>query len=93
MLLVPEPLALGGAFAVGSQSARLLAITVGLQNLPEGNNAYRELRPMPESHSGQTLKAMSLLVPIGPTVAIIGYVYFRQNAVLLSATMQYRIEL
>lgn len=30
---------------------------------------------------------MTLLVPIGPIVAVIGYVYFSHNTVLLGATM------
>jgi len=46
---VPESLALGGAFAVGAESAPLLAVFIGLQNLPEGFNAYRELRAIPQS--------------------------------------------
>ena len=84
---VPESLALGGAFAIGSQFAPLLAVFIGLQNLPEGFNAYRELRSVKGSSSKQILGIMALLVPIGPIVAVIGYVYFSQNTVLLGATM------
>lgn len=84
---VPESLALGGIFAIGSQSAPLLALFIGLQNLPEGFNAYRELRSEPESSTKRILGFMSLLVPIGPIVAVIGYVYFSQNTVLIGATM------
>lgn len=84
---VPESLALGGAFAVGAQSAPLLAVFIGLQNLPEGFNAYRELRAEPQSSSKHILGFMSLLVPIGPVVAIIGYIYLSQHTVFLGATM------
>ena len=84
---VPECLALGGAFAIGSNSAPLLAIFIGLQNLPEGFNAYRELRSLPKSYTKHILGKMSLLVPIGPIVAIIGYVYFSHHTTLLGATM------
>ena len=84
---VPECLALGGAFAIGSNSAPLLAIFIGLQNLPEGFNAYRELRSLPTSNTRHILAMMSLLVPIGPIVAIIGYVYFSHHTELLGATM------
>jgi ZIP family zinc transporter len=84
---IPESLALGGALAVGAQTAPLLAFFIGLQNLPEGFNAYRELRAIPQSSSQRILGFMSSLVPIGPVVAIFGYVYFGQNTSLLGATM------
>lgn len=84
---VPESLALGGVFAIGSSSAPLLAIFIGLQNLPEGFNAYRELRSVPVSRPGHILGFMSLLVPIGPVTAVIGYLYFSHNTVLLGLTM------
>lgn len=84
---VPETLALGGAFAVGATFAPLLAIFIGLQNLPEGFNAYRELRNLPESSARQILGFMLLLVPLGPIVAIVGWAYFSENALLLGATM------
>jgi len=84
---VPESLALGGAFAVGAQPAPLLAVFIGLQNLPEGFKAYRELRTIPRSSSKHKLGFMSLMVPIGPVVAVFGYTYFSQNIVLLGATM------
>ena len=84
---VPESLALGGVFAIGSPSAPLLAIFIGLQNLPEGFNAYRELRSVPVSSTKHILGFMCLLVPIGPVTAVIGYLYFSQNTMLLGLTM------
>jgi len=84
---VPESLALGGAFAVGSTSAPLLALFIGLQNLPEGFNAYRELRDEKGENRRHTLVFMLLLVPIGPVVGIIGFVYLSQYTWLLGATM------
>lgn len=84
---IPESLALGGAFAIGAQSAPLLAAFIGLQNLPEGFNAYRELRSLPQYSARRILGFMFLLVPIGPIIAIIGLVYFANNEMLLGATM------
>ena len=84
---IPESLALGGAFAVGAQSAPLLAVFIGLQNLPEGFNAYRELRSVEQSSARNILRFMAFLVPIGPIVAVSGYVYFSQHPVVLGATM------
>jgi ZIP family zinc transporter len=84
---VPESLALGGAFAVGAQSAPLLALFIGLQNIPEGFNAYRELLSAKEPAGGHVLVFMLLLVPLGPIIAILGWVYFSHNVLLLGATM------
>lgn len=84
---IPESLALGGAFAIGLHSAPLLAIFIGLQNLPEGFNAYRELRTLSGSNTRNILGMMFLLVPIGPIIAIVGYVYLSHHTVLLGATM------
>jgi ZIP family zinc transporter len=84
---VPESLALGGAFAIGAQSAPLLAILVGLQNLPEGFNAYRELHSLPNARGKSILIYMFFLVPIGPLVAVLGWVNFSDNVMLLGAVM------
>lgn len=41
---VPEAIALGGLMALSPASGPLLALLLGLQNLPESFNAYRELK-------------------------------------------------
>lgn len=84
---IPETLALGGAFALGAKSAPLLAIFIGLQNLPEGFNAYRELLATPNSNNKRILGSMFLLVPVGPVMAIIGWAYLSDYVVLLGAIM------
>lgn len=43
MDFVPEAIALGAVFAVEPSVAMLLAVFIGLQNLPESFNAYRDL--------------------------------------------------
>ncbi len=40
---IPESIALGTAFAIGSKDALFIAALITLQNIPEGFNAYREL--------------------------------------------------
>lgn len=84
---IPESLALGGAFAIGAQSAPLLALFIGFQNIPEGFNAYRELRATEQSSRIKILLFMALLVPIGPVIAILGWIYLSHNVFLLGATM------
>jgi len=84
---VPESLALGGAFAVGAESAILLAVFIGLQNLPEGFNAYRELLSTSNPDKKRILSFMFLLVPIGPILAIAGWLYLSHYVALLGAIM------
>ncbi len=84
---IPESLALGGALAINAKTAPLLAIFIGLQNLPEGFNAYRELRIQKNANAQNILLFMLLLAPLGPTIAFIGWYYFSENVQLLGATM------
>jgi ZIP family zinc transporter len=84
---LPESLALGGAFALGSAAAPLLAVLIGLQNLPEGFNAYREQMAHPEARPGRVLWRMVWLVPLGPLLATVGWFYLAQHPAVLGATM------
>jgi len=84
---VPESLAIGGAFAIGTQSALLLALFIGLQNIPEGFNAYRELMSTQRYSSRRILVLMGLLAPIGPFIAVIGWFFFSQNLQFVGALM------
>ena len=84
---IPESLALGGAFAVGASSAPLLALFIGLQNLPEGFNAYRELLDQPNKSRRKILLVMFSLVPLGPIIAMLGWFYFSAQEMLLGAIM------
>lgn len=43
MDFIPESIALGAVFAVESNTSALLAVFIGLQNLPEAFNSYRDL--------------------------------------------------
>ena len=84
---LPESLALGGAFAIGAASAPLLALFIGLQNLPEGFNAYRELVAEPGTSKKRILGFMAILALIGPIIAVIGWYYLSNNTLLLGAVM------
>jgi len=84
---IPESLALGSAFAVGIQSAPLLALFIGLQNLPEGFNAFRELYATKQYSKKHIIVFMLLLVPVGPLIAIVGWFYLSQDLWLMGAVM------
>ncbi len=72
MDFVPEAIALGAVFATDNNLGLLLAIFIGLQNLPESFNSYRDLR-----NSGYTSrKCLLILLSLsfsGVFAAIIGY--------------------
>ena len=70
---VPESLAMGGMFALGSPSAPLLAILIGLQNLPEGFNAYREILAVAEYRVRRTLYIMVVMILPWPIAGVVGW--------------------
>ena len=70
---VPESIAMGGMFALGSPSAPLLALLIGLQNLPEGFNAYRELLRIAHYRVRRTLYLMLVLMLAGPAAGALGW--------------------
>ena len=83
---LPESLALGGMFAVGADGAVLLAILIGLQNLPEGFNAWRELAAG-SFNRRIALGLMVLLACFGPVCGLIGWYWLADQAVALGAIM------
>jgi ZIP family zinc transporter len=84
---LPESVALGAIFAVQSPTAPLLAILIGLQNLPEGFNAYREQVARKDVTSARTLMTMLILIPLGPAFGTLGWFYGPENTALVGALM------
>lgn len=84
---IPESLALGGMFAIGAPSAPVLALLIGLQNLPEGFNAYRELNSLPHVKSATILIVMIVLIPLGPLVGTLGWFYAADHELFLGGVM------
>lgn len=82
---VPEAIALGGLMALNPTSGPLLALLIGLQNLPEGFNAYRELK-LHNKHDRVLIK-MSFLVVLGPIAGLAGYFFLSEQPALLGAIM------
>ena len=83
----PEALALGGLIATGAPTATLLAVLIGLQNLPEGFNSYRELIAQHKNTSRQTLLIMLALVALGPIAGLIGYFLLSTQPAILGGVM------
>lgn len=84
---LPESIALGGLFASGADGAVLLAIFIGLQNLPEGFNSYRELRVSNQHSTRRILLVMLLIIPLGPAMGTVGWVYFSEHLLALGVVM------
>jgi ZIP family zinc transporter len=84
---LPESLALGGMFAVASESAPVLAVLIGLQNLPEAFNAYRELGALPGTNSRRVLWQMFATIPLGPAAGALGWIHAAEHAWALGAVM------
>lgn len=84
---IPEAVALGGLVALGSGMTALLALLIGLQNLPEGFNAFRELNALGVRSARRTLAIMASLVIIGPTAGLAGYVLLDEYPAVLGAIM------
>jgi len=85
MDFVPEAIALGAVFATDPNLGLLLAIFIGLQNLPESFNSYLDLR-----NSGYTSKKCLLILLFlsfsGVLGAISGY-YLLSNMPQLTASL------
>ncbi|MBY6137513.1 ZIP family metal transporter [Leisingera sp. XS_AS12] len=83
---VPEAMALGAMLVADAATARLLALMIFLQNLPEGFAAFREIR-QGDSSAGHVLLVFLGLAALGPVCALVGLVWLAQAHALLAAIM------
>jgi zinc transporter, ZIP family len=88
MDFVPEALALGAVFGRDVKLGLLLAAFIGIQNLPEGYNSYREMAKVGAKprHSLGILLAASVL---GPLAASTGYFFLQDQAGLTAVIMAF----
>jgi ZIP family zinc transporter len=84
---IPEAIALGATFAIGGLFGPLLAFLIGLQNLPEGFNAFRELTVSSHIPRKRTMHVFLILPFLGPLAAFIGIMIFSHHTSLLAALM------
>ena len=83
---LPESLALGGMFAANADGAVLLALLIGLQNLPEGFNAWRELAA---GHlcAAKALLLMLGLAALGPVCGVLGWFWLADYRAAVGALL------
>jgi ZIP family zinc transporter len=88
MDFVPESIALGAVFAVDVNMATLLAIIIGLQNLPEAFNSFRDL-----VLSGFTIKKTLIifffLSFFGIVGALLGHYFLTESTTLTAHLMTF----
>ena len=85
MDFIPEAVAMGAVFLTNSSMAILLAIIIGLQNLPEAFNAFRDL-VLSGMSIKKTLTNFFLLSFFGIPAALLGY-YFLSDATMITAQL------
>ena len=83
---VPEAMAVGSSIALGGDSALLITGLIGLQNVPEGFNAYREMIES-KIESKKILIFLSLMALLGPISGLIGFHFLSSFPKALSAIM------
>ncbi len=84
---IPEALALGAACAAGSKTVVLLAILMALQNMPEGFNAYRELRESSTFKPATIVLAFVAMAMFGPVSGLVGFFWLAHYPTLVAGIM------
>ena len=84
---IPESLALGAAFALGGHEGLLLAVLMALPNLPEGFNAYRELRDRGGVAGRRIILAFTVMALLGPLAGVTGFLWLSQYPFVIGAVM------
>ncbi len=83
---VPESLALGTTAALGGGTL-LLGILITVQNLPEGFNAYREMRAKDRDNRKKIVLLFCAMALLGPVMSAIGYFWLADYPVIISGIM------
>lgn len=84
---IPESLALGATYTINPESALLLALLIALQNVPEGFNAFDELKKTSTYSQLKIITLFSLLALLGPLAGVSGYLWLVNYPEVLSEIM------
>ncbi|RDV28209.1 divalent cation transporter [Alteromonas aestuariivivens] len=83
---VPESIALGSAAALGGGTL-LLGILIAVQNIPEGFNAYRELKARGRKNRRKLVWAFCVMALLGPLCSLLGFYWLSHYPEVVSAIM------
>lgn len=84
---IPESLALGATFALGTINGVLLAALIAMQNIPEGFNAFRELKSTSSYRSVTIILLFVLLALCGPLAGVIAHLWLVKWPAIVSGVM------
>ncbi|WP_348674767.1 divalent cation transporter [uncultured Abyssibacter sp.] len=88
MDFAPESLSLGAVFIGNHKLGYLLAGLIGIQNLPEGFNAFREMVA-----SGRRPRSVLLVLAVasltGPAAAWLGYTFLQDSKAITASVMAF----
>ena len=84
---IPESIALGASLALGKGSSLLLASLIAMQNLPEGFNAFRELKESGRLTNRKILWLFTLLALTGPLAGLMAYFWLAHLQAFVAGTM------
>ncbi|BDX02940.1 divalent cation transporter [Marinomonas pontica] len=84
---IPESLALGAAFALGNINGVLLAALIAMQNVPEGFNAFRELKASSHYRPCIIILWFVLLAMTGPIAGVIALLWLVEWPSVISGIM------
>lgn len=85
---LPEAISLGAVFSHNRKMGLVLAAFIGLQNLPEGFNAFREMRSNHWS-ARKVMWAIFIASLLGPLAALLGYTLLQEREVLTAVIMSF----
>lgn len=88
MDFIPESIALGALYAIDGKMAALLAVFIGLQNLPEAFNSFRDL-VISGFTAQKTLVIFFFLSFFGIPAALAGHYFLRDSPQLTSLLMSF----
>ena len=87
---VPEAVVLGAVISSNFKQAVFLCVIIAAQNLPEGFNAYREMRHSQAKLLRQhVLGLMAIAALVGPVAAVGGLLLFRPDSTVLGTLMTF----
>ena len=86
---LPECLALGALFVSDNAEAKLLAMLIAVQNLPEAFSAYRDVTAGNATTPNRALILFALLAPVGPLAAYAGLSYMSDKPDLIAVIMTF----
>jgi len=84
---IPESLALGAIFLVHQESAILLTLLIAFQNLPEGFNAFIEVKKTSPLNSKHVISLFFMFALFGPIFAFVGYYWLSDSPAIIAGIM------